>query len=81
VDATNADPGTIRASVIDQERTNVRLGTHITVTTFYGDDAEVRAAEYIGKLPDAAMGRYGLDVSVKCADCGEFHSPEAECED
>ena len=67
-----------RAAVIDT--TNPIGGVYVTLKTFYGDDAEQQASEFIGMLPRHEEGVYGLDVSVWCPACEDYHSPEADCE-
>lgn len=51
------------------------------VNTFYGptDSIVNKATAFVGTLPEVETGRYGIDVSIFCMACEDFHSEEAEC--
>jgi hypothetical protein len=54
-------------------------GAKPIMTFFGGPDVADKASSYIGLLPEADTGRYGIDVSVFCGGCLSYHSPEADC--
>lgn len=50
------------------------------IAVFFGDDAIDRAVNLVDQLKDAETGRYGVDISEFCEECGDWHHTDAECE-
>lgn len=70
---------TVRAVVIDMDSASRPGERYDIVATL---DSVEAAEEWIDRQDPAKVqrGGFGLDVSELCGDCGEFHSPEAECD-
>ena len=71
---------TDRVDIVDMEGVQVNEPARTVATFIGGPDVVEHGEKYVERLPGVTTGRYGIDHSINCGECGQWHSPEAECE-